>query len=82
VLLKASLEILLHLFLLVCDQNFVWVLGKIGFGVHISDAYVNYAICSMGPETVNQHVSLIFTSVLMKVAHKQVFFWFRVVLLF
>jgi hypothetical protein len=37
VLLEARLEILLLIFFFVRYQNFVWVLGEIGLGVHIGD---------------------------------------------
>jgi hypothetical protein len=64
-----------------CYQNFVWVLGEIGLGVHISDADINDTICSMGPESMYQHISSIFASVLAKVVCNWVIGRFEVVLL-
>jgi hypothetical protein len=80
-LLKANLKVLLLLFPFVHCQDLVWILGEIGFGVYIFDANINYTTCPMSPEAVNQHVSLVFTLVLVKVADDQVCLVFKVVLL-
>jgi hypothetical protein len=79
-LLEARLEILSLLLLFVCNQHFIWVLGQIELGVHISDADVNDTICASCSESAYQHVSSIFALVLAKVAKNRVIWRFKVVL--
>jgi hypothetical protein len=49
-------------------QNLVRVFRTIGFGISISDTYVNDTISSLGPKAMDQRISSFFAFVLVKVA--------------